>query len=224
MSRPRVIRRRVGRPRPSAGVEARELLLDAAVVLFSERGVAGTTVAEIAAKAGMTQAMVHYYFTNKSRLLDAIAKERVLRVVRSVWAPVSETNEVVSMLRGLVRRIVHAAEVNPWLPSLWLREIISEGGQLRSRLLRNLPVEHVGHLLRNVAAAQQRGELSPDIEPRLALLSVLGLTMLPLATMRVWNQIPLLQGITRKDIARHAEALLVNVCSRTPRNSSKSLK
>ncbi|MBV8741372.1 MAG: TetR/AcrR family transcriptional regulator [Sinobacteraceae bacterium] len=224
MSRPRAARRRVGRPRPIAGVAARELLLDAAVVLFSEQGVAGTTVAEIAAKAGMTQAMVHYYFTNKSRLLDAIAKERVLRVVSSVWAPVSETNEVVPMLRGLVRRIVHATEVNPWLPSLWLREIISEGGQLRSRLLRNLPVEQVGHLLRNVAAAQQRGELSPDVEPRLALLSVLGLTMLPLATMRVWNQIPLLKGITRQDIARHAEALLVNVCSGTRTSNSESLK
>ena len=128
------------------------------------------------------------------------------------------------MLRGLVQRIVHAAEVNPWLPSLWLREIISEGGQLRSRLLKNLPLEHVGHLLRNVAAAQERGELSSGVEPRLALLSVLGLTMLPLATMRVWNQIPLLKGITREDIARHAEALLVNICSGAPANSSRSFK
>src|SRR5579864_3612571 len=135
MAQGRPIRRRVGRPRPVAGVAARELLLDAALVLFSEQGVAGTTVAEIAAKAGMTQAMVHYYFTNKSRLLDAVAKERVLRLVRSVWAPVSTTDEIVPMLRGLVQRIVNAAELNPWLPSLWLREIISEGGQLRSRLL-----------------------------------------------------------------------------------------
>jgi len=221
MAQGRPIRRRVGRPRPVAGVAARELLLDAALVLFSEQGVAGTTVAEIAAKAGMTQAMVHYYFTNKSRLLDAVAKERVLRLVRSVWAPVSATDEIVPMLRGLVQRIVNAAELNPWLPSLWLREIISEGGQLRSRLLRNLPIEHVGHLVRNVGLAQQRGEVNADVEPRLILLSVLGLTMLPLATMRVWNQIALLQGVTRQDIARHAEALLVNACSGVPNGSGR---
>lgn len=205
-------RRGIGRPRQAGGVDARELLLDAAVSLFSEQGIAGTTVAEIASKAGVTAAMVHYYFTNRDRLLDAIAKERVLRAITSVWAPVTESTEAAPMLRGLVRRIVDAAQANPWLASLWLREIISEGGQLRSRLLHDLPFKQVSHLIHTVTAAQRRGGISPDVEPRLLLPSVLGLTMLPLATMPLWKQIPVLKGVTRADVARHAEALLMGVC------------
>ena len=217
-------RRSIGRPPQGAAVDARELLLDAALPLFAERGVAGTTIAGIAARAGVTPAMVHYYFSNRDRLLDAVAEERLREIVTSVWAPVVATDEVVPMLRGLVKRILEATEANPWLPSLWLREVVSEGGQLRDRLLRILPFEYVRHLIGTVAGAQRRGEVSPHLEPRLVLLSVIGLTFLPLATMRMWQVLPILQGVEREDIARHAEALLVGAFSPPPRHRTKTVR
>jgi len=217
-------RRSIGRPPQGAAVDARELLLDAALPLFAERGVAGTTIAGIAARAGVTPAMVHYYFSNRDRLLDAVAEERLRKIVTSVWAPVVETEQVVPMLRGLVRRILEATEANPWLPSLWLREVVSEGGQLRDRLLRILPFEYVRHLIGAVAAAQRRGEVSPRLEPRLVLLSVIGLTFLPLATMRMWRALPILQGVEREDIARHAEALLAGAFSPPARQRTKTTR
>jgi len=221
MTSARTRRRSIGRPPQRAAVDARELLLDAALLLFAERGVAGTTIAGIAARAGVTPAMVHYYFSNRERLLDAVAEERLRKIVTSVWAPVVETDQVVLMLRGLVKRILEATEANPWLPSLWLREVVSEGGQLRDRLLRILPFEYVRHLIGAVVDAQRRGEVSPRLEPRLVLLSVIGLTFLPLATMRMWQVLPILQGVEREDIARHAEALLVGAFSPPARHSPK---
>lgn len=222
MSSVKARRRGIGRPPQGAAPDARGLLLDAALELFAERGVAGTTIAGIAAKAGVTPAMVHYYFSNRDRLLDAVAEERLRKIVTAVWAPVVETDQVVTMLRGLVARILEATEVNPWLPSLWLREVVSEGGQLRDRLLRILPFEYVRHLIATVAGAQRRGEVSARLEPRLVLLSVIGLTFLPLATMRMWQVLPILQGVGREDIARHAEALLVGAFSASARRRAKT--
>ena len=121
------------------------------------------------------------------------------------------------MLRGLVQRIVQATEVNPWLPSLWLREVVSEGGQLRARLLPLVLGEHVQHLIRTATAARRRGQIDPDLEPRLVLVSVLGLTLLPLANMRLIQQVPILRDVSQSDIARHAEALLVSAFSTRPR-------
>jgi AcrR family transcriptional regulator len=218
----RTVRRSIGRPPQATAVDARELLLDAALTLFAERGVAGTTIAEIAAGAGVTPAMVHYYFSNRDRLLDAVAEERLKQIVTAVWSPVVETNKVVPMLRGLVQRILEATEVNPWLPSLWLREVVSEGGQLRDRLMRILPFEYVRHLIDTVATAQRRGEVSPRLEPRLVVLSVIGLTFLPLATIRMWQVVPVLKGVNREDIARHAEALLVGAFSGPTRRRAKA--
>lgn len=214
MAPTRATRRRIGRPHTVPGVDARELLLDAAVTLFAEKGIAGTTLAEISAKARVTPAMVHYYFTNRGRMLDAIVKERLLRSITAVWSPVVEDREVVAMLRGLVQRILTATEVSPWLPSLWLREIVSEGGQLRSRLLKLAPFEYIRHLIGAVTIAQGRGEINPQLEPRLVLVSVIGLTLLPLAIVGMWKDMPVMtQGVTREDIARHAEALLVSAFS-----------
>jgi AcrR family transcriptional regulator len=222
MSLQRAARRSIGRPPQGTAVDARAQLLDAALTLFAEQGVAGTTLAGIAARAGVTPAMVHYYFSNRDRLLDAVAQERLREIVTGVWSPVVETSEVVPMLRGLVQRILRATELNPWLPSLWLREVVSEGGQLRERLMRILPFEYVRHLIGTVASAQRRGEVSPRLEPRLVLLSVLGLTFLPLATIRLWQVLPVLQGVDREDIARHAEALLVSAFSKPARRRAKS--
>jgi AcrR family transcriptional regulator len=216
------VRRSIGRPRQVAGVDARELLLDAALTLFAERGIAGTTVAQIAARVGVTPAMVHYYFSNRDRLLDAVAEERLSPTVTSVWSPVVATQEVVPMLRGLVQRILKATEANPWLPSLWLREIVSEGGQLRERLFKVMRFEYVRHLIGAVASAQRRGEIIAELEPRLVLVSVIGLTLLPLATIRMWQSLPVMQGVGREDIARHAEALLVSAFSKPPRRRAKS--
>ena len=212
-----VRQRSIGRPRQVAGVDARELLLEAAVALFAEHGIAGTTIAQIAAQAGVTPAMVHYYFTNREQLLDAVAAELLLPTITGVWSPVVETHDVVSMLRGLVQRIFKAVEVRPWLPSLWLREIVSEGGQLRGRVLKGLPFEYVQHLIKAVASAQRRGEIDPRLEPRLVFISVLGITLLPLAAGRLWRQVPLLQSVSRADVARHAEALLVSAFSKRRR-------
>lgn len=211
---PQARRRSIGRPRQRAGVDARALLLDAAVALFAEQGVSGTTLAEIAARAGVTSAMVHYYFTDRDQLVDAVAAERLLPTVHAVWATVDETDELVPMLRGLVQAIFEAVEANPWLPSLWLREIVSEGGQFRPRLLKMLRFEYVIRLIDTVAAAQRRGEIDPGIEPRLVLVSVLGNTMLPLALGRLWQQVPILQGLDRQHLVRHVEALLVAAFSR----------
>jgi AcrR family transcriptional regulator len=202
--------RGIGRPPLTPGMDARELLLDAAVALFAERGIAATTIAQIAGRAGVTPAMVHYYFTNRDFLLDAIAEERLLRTVNAVWAPVMDQGPDVSlMVRELVRRIVHANEVQPWLSSLWLREIVSEGGQLRQRMLSSLPLEYIQHFIAAVATGQRHRVVNSALDPRLLFISVIGLTLLPLATMNLWHQVPLLQRISHKHVARHAEALLL---------------
>lgn len=50
----------------------RQKLLDAAEVLFSERGVTNTSLADIAAAAGMTRGAIYWHFKNKLDLFEAM--------------------------------------------------------------------------------------------------------------------------------------------------------
>ncbi|WP_433675448.1 TetR/AcrR family transcriptional regulator [Microbacterium gorillae] len=51
---------------------AREALLEAAITLFAERGVAGASIAEITRRAGVAQGLVSYHFGGKDQLISAV--------------------------------------------------------------------------------------------------------------------------------------------------------
>ncbi len=68
-------RPRTGRPRADDRPlerEPREEIVAVASRLFAERGVAGTTMSEIARRSGLRQSSVYYYFRDKEAILEEI--------------------------------------------------------------------------------------------------------------------------------------------------------
>ena len=55
--------------------ESRELILGSAMRLVRRRGAAGVTVSDVATEAGCAKGLVHYHFSTKQRLWDAVAGE-----------------------------------------------------------------------------------------------------------------------------------------------------
>lgn len=212
--------RRPGRPVRPDNAAMRADLLGIATGLFAAQGVAATTIAHIAQRAAVTPAMVHYYFKNRDQLIDAVVQERVLPVIGYVWAPVPVTldagQDPAAAARGflaeIVKRIVQSATQQPWLPALWMHEVVNEGGQLRERVLPHLPSDRLQAFAGLIGQAQRQGVITPGVEPRLVFLSILGLTLLPLATSNLWRRIwqgdAQAQAIDTDAIAAHAIAML----------------
>ncbi|MGV2293548.1 TetR/AcrR family transcriptional regulator [Trinickia sp. YCB016] len=197
--------------RPSVeDFDVREHMLDTATRLFAERGIAATTVAQIAGEAGVTSAMVHYYFTNREQLLDAIVEERLARAVEFVWRPVEHeiAGDPFAFANELVERLFDVTARMPWLPPLWMREIVNEGGLLRERMLKRIPVEHVKRFASHVQEAQQAGTVNPGLDPVYLFHSILALVMLPLATSKIWKSARGMPQFDRDVLRRHVRALL----------------
>ncbi len=189
----------------------REQLLDAATTLFAERGIAATTIAQIAAHVGVTSAMVHYYFKTRDQLLDAIVEERIMRFTAVVWESFTGSEaDPIALVKGLVARIIKACETMPWLPPLWIREIVNEGGLLREKTMQHISLDRQKKFVECISAGQKRGEVNEGIDPRLLYMSIVGLTLLPLAAANIWNRIPTLEGLGKDDLARHATSLLMH--------------
>lgn len=189
----------------------REQLLDTATTLFAEQGIAATTIAQIAAHVGVTSAMVHYYFKTRDQLLDAIVDERVMRFDAFVWDMFTESAvDPLTLIKELVDQIFKGCDMMPWLPSLWIREIVNEGGLLREKILQRISSDRQKKFIEFIATGQERGELNKDIDPRLLFMSIIGLTLLPLAAAKVWNRIPALEGLGKDDLAQHVIELLMH--------------
>jgi AcrR family transcriptional regulator len=68
---------KVGRPqKDSREKEAREAILDVAEERFSRHGFHGVTMREVAGRAGVNTALIHYYFNSKRALFDAVFLRR----------------------------------------------------------------------------------------------------------------------------------------------------
>ena len=212
-------RRARGRPAVAAEIGTRDALLDAAVALFADQGVAATTSADIAARAGFTPAMVHYHFRNRERLLDAVVDERLARFPAHVFGTLALVDpSAAALIETLVRRVYDAAEHMPWMPPIWIREIVSEGGTLRDRMFRHFPREAVNALGEILAREQRQHRIPAGIEPRLAFLTIAGVAMLPLATRRLWSRIPGMADLSNAQLLRHALTVLAaGLAPRPPR-------
>lgn len=202
--------RKRGRPANAlADGDPRSRILDIATDLFGRQGIAATSMSAIARDARITPALMHYYFGNRESLIDALVVERVEPAVGAVAAKMAGAGEDV---RELVHRFVNAmiAEISakPWFPQLWVREVLSEGGLLRERLVARTGVPLTLHLRDRFAEAQRQGELNRELDPNLLVVSLISLTIFPFASASIWRSQFGAEHIDAATIARHALALL----------------
>ena len=59
-------------------------ILDAAEKVFQAKGMVGARMQEIADKAGINKAMLHYYYRSKQLLFEAVFKTAFLNVSSSI--------------------------------------------------------------------------------------------------------------------------------------------
>jgi len=173
-------------------------------------GIAGTSFAMIARRAGLTPAMVDYYFKDRDRFLDAVVEERFLEFVSHIWEPVRSEADAAQMIRAIVERAIEGIEKMPWVPSTWVREILNEGGLLRERMLHRLPFDQARLLAHAIARGQRDGSLNPEVDPRLVASSTLGLVMLHTATMKTWAKAFRREPLARRVLQRHITGLLLD--------------
>lgn len=103
--------------------EKRELILDAALEVFSQHGFRGATIDQIAEAAGMSKPNLLYYFRSK----EAIHVTLMQRLLETWLAPLQEIDDVgdpLDELRGYIRRKLEMARDYPRESRLFANEIL----------------------------------------------------------------------------------------------------
>jgi TetR/AcrR family transcriptional regulator len=179
-------------------------------------GVAATSFSTIAKRAGLTPAMVHYYFRDREQLLDALVDERLFPFISCVWKPVEPDGDPAEMIRGVVSRLLRGIERAPWIPSIWMREILNEGGLLRAKVMGRLPFEKVRIVAQGIRQGQAEHKINPELNPLLTVFSAIGLVMLHMATARVWADIFRRRPLSRRVLRNHIAGLLLDGLRHSP--------
>ncbi|MBJ3815835.1 TetR/AcrR family transcriptional regulator [Shimwellia pseudoproteus] len=202
--------RRPGRPKGAvASAETRERLIDTALEIFSHQDVAETSLNAIAKAAGVTPAMLHYYFHSREQLLDEIVEQRFMPLRRQLADIfINHPDDPHSALHQMVKTLAHLADKHPWFPRLWLQNI--EGG---AQLLRQHMCARVGDVTQSPAMLavrrwQQEGKVNPALVPELIMPTLLSLILIPLTRISQAPRGSAFPALTQDQVVDHALSLL----------------
>jgi TetR/AcrR family transcriptional regulator, acrAB operon repressor len=161
-------------------LETRERLLDAAEMVFRERGVTRTSLAEVATAAGMTRGAVYWHFKDKADLFRAMC-DRATMPLDANFQRAGETAaaDPLGTLRelsiGALRNLAtHARTQNVFEIIFHKSELVDELADLATthRQDRAVCLAQIENIVRAAAAA---GQLRADIDAALVTQALHGL-------------------------------------------------
>jgi len=161
-----------GRPRKSqqsVAANPREEIVAAATHLFASRGIAATTMAEIAESAGLGPSSLYYWFRSKQQILEVIVEDVNRAPLAYAERVASEEGPVPERLRRLIAYDVEALCALPFDINEVHRLATDETELARYWEDRRRLIAAVERL---VAEGVRRGELR-EVDPRLTALTLL---------------------------------------------------
>src|SRR5439155_25756688 len=132
--------------------ERPQQIIDAALAIFGERGLASARLEDIAKRAGLSKGTIYLYFPNKEELFREMVRQLIVAQLEGAEreigaASASPTDTLVAFMRmywGFIRskqfaplfRLIHAELRNfPDLASFYADEVISRGHRLIASII-----------------------------------------------------------------------------------------
>ena len=165
------------RPRMS-GTDRRNQLLEAALEVFARKGFDGATTKEVAAAAGVTEAIIFRHFPSKQALYTAVLDHHVQSAEAQEWLAEirrwMEQDNDEEVLRSIARAILHSYRTDTRYERVLLFAAL-EGHELGLAHNRQL-VTPIFELLRDYFARRQREGAIADLNPGAIIAAIVGMT------------------------------------------------
>ena len=155
--------------------EAREAILEAALVTFGEKGFGGATTAEVAVCAGVSKGLVFNYFPTKEALLEALI-ERTLERSLAHWEAAEWTGPPAAQLARIVEVGVAEVRARPNFYRLYFSLVLQPGGsEAVKRAVGRLMPRLAGYYGRTEGLMAALGSDSPKLDAQLFQFALNGL-------------------------------------------------
>ena len=202
------------------GDARREQILQTAVSLFSQRGFKGTTTKEIARVAGVSEAMVFRHFENKDALYGAILDTKGCQdgVHRFPWEEndtlrqAMEQKDDFAVFYNIAFDALNKHESDVGFMRLLFYSALEEH-ELADRFFHEF-IERIYEFIGGYIEERQRDGVFREINPRIAVRSLLGMLIHHSLNNILWDRKRVLLDIPNEEAAKNfAEILLRGIKS-----------
>lgn len=161
-----------------------QLILEAAELEFFTKGYEGARTTSIAERAGVTHAMLHYYFRTKKHIFERIVDKNVSKIEQTIFSVIGDSDiPFLERLRDGISSHFDLVVKNPLLPRFFLNEIIphSERSAMVSEKLLKKTAELFAKTQSEIDEAAARGEIE-WIDAKMLYISIVSLNIFPVVS------------------------------------------
>jgi AcrR family transcriptional regulator len=147
--------------------QRRRQILDAAVACFARRGFHQTTMADIAARAGVSDTLAYRYFGSKDEIIEAAVLQHGDTTVDEILGDPGEAEDVLSLFDMLLTADVRRFERREEVEATMGMYFQSWAEALRDDSIREQVVEHWHRHFEVVESLVERGQRTGQISAEL---------------------------------------------------------
>lgn len=168
-------------------ISTEENILQAARDIFVQKGFSGARMQEIADRAQINKAMLHYYFKSKRALFEAIVSENINILGPQLSTAISGDTSIYTKLCKLVDSYVDTILKHPNMPMFLLHEMAQGQKDTIEKMKRAIDEDHsLTKMLHQIRLEQEAGIIKP-IPPNHLVLSVMSLIVFPFLARPVFE-------------------------------------
>ena len=143
-----------------------DAILDAAKGAFADKGFEGTSIADIARTAQISDGLVYRYFRNKRELLYEVLRKFYERILLDLETQVFKHDTFPARLEALIRRHLEVFVSDTDLCRLFISEVRT-ASDYEGSSIQELNRLYTSVLIRIVKDAVKTGEVRSDVNPKL---------------------------------------------------------
>lgn len=153
------------------------IILEAAEVVFQTKGMDGTRMQEIADKAKINKAMLHYYYRNKQLLFEAVFKNAFSLLAPQLNAILNDDSSVEDKIRNFTSDYISFVSKHPYLPNFVIQEI-NRNPEFILKVKNNLEFPNLTKFKKQVDLEIEKGILKP-VNGEQLFINILSLSIFP---------------------------------------------
>ena len=145
--------------------ERRQAIVETALRVFAEGSYRGTTTAEIAREAGISEPILYRHFASKRDLYLAAIEEAWKRL-RTTWEEAMATEPPSAWMPIMAKSYVCLRDAKPVVSDLWMQAVVEAGDdeEVRKFLKRHMREVH-GFMASVIHQVQEAGLVNRDRDP-----------------------------------------------------------
>ncbi|MGB8490746.1 MAG: TetR/AcrR family transcriptional regulator [Bacteroidales bacterium] len=168
--------------------QTEEKIFESATEVFVEKGMDGARMKDIADRAGINKALLHYYYRSKEHLFSAVF-EMIAAKMFSKFAPVFDEHLTLEeKIRFFFREHISFLQKNPGLPAFLLNEINRHPERFRN-LLRKMDITKLWQMIFGQHSEElSKYDITPESLPQI-MTTIAAISVFPFAARGILEEI-----------------------------------